>query len=42
MLMFLKKTPNPKGRINLAIVDGYYDKVAKKTKHKVIDVSGLS
>ena len=40
MLMFLKKTPNSKGRINLAIVDGYYDKTAKKTKHKVIESLG--
>lgn len=24
--MHLKKTPNPKGRIRLSIVDGYYDK----------------
>ena len=30
MLMFLKKTPNKSGRINLAIVDGYYDKATKK------------
>ena len=40
MLMFLKKTPNSKGRINLAIVDGYYDKDTKKTKHKVIESLG--
>lgn len=38
--MFLKKTPNSKGRINLAIVDGYYDKVTKKTKHKVVESLG--
>ena len=38
--MFLKKTPNSKGRINLAIVDGYYDKKTKKTKHKVIESLG--
>ncbi|MEG1848789.1 MAG: IS1634 family transposase [Lachnospiraceae bacterium] len=38
--MFLKKTPNSKGRINLAIVDGYYDKNTKKTKHKVIESLG--
>ena len=38
--MFLKKTPNKSGRINLAIVDGYYDKAAKKTKHKVIESLG--
>ena len=40
MLMFLKKTPNKSGRINLAIVDGYYDKATKKTKHKVIESLG--
>jgi len=40
MLMFLKKTQNSKGRINLAIVDGYYDKTTKKTKHKVIESLG--
>ena len=38
--MFLKKTRNSKGRINLAIVDGYYDKATKKTKHKVIEPLG--
>lgn len=38
--MFLKKTPNKSGRINLAIVDGYYDKATKKTKHKVIESMG--
>lgn len=38
--MFLKKTRNSKGRINLAIVDGYYDKVTKKTRHKVIESLG--
>ena len=38
--MFLKKTPNKSGRINLAIVDGYYDKASKKTKHKVIESLG--
>ena len=38
--MFLKKTPNKSGRINLAIVDGYYDKATKKTKHKVIESLG--
>ena len=32
--MFLKKTPSKSGRINLAIVDGYYDKATKKTKIK--------
>ena len=38
--MFIKKTPNKSGRINLAIVDGYYDKATKKTKHKVIESLG--
>ena len=38
--MFLKKTPNKSGRINLAIVDGYYDKATQKTKHKVIESLG--
>ena len=38
--MFLKKTPNKSGRINLAIVDGYYDKATKKTKYKVIESLG--
>lgn len=38
--MFLKKTPNKSGRINLAIVDGYYDKATKKSKHKVIESLG--
>ena len=40
MLMFLKKTPNKNGRIHLAIVDGYYDKATKKTKHKIIESLG--
>lgn len=35
--MFLKKAPNLKDTINLATVDGYYDIVEKKTKHKVIE-----
>lgn len=38
--MFLKKTPNKSGRINLAIVDGYYDKATKKTKHKANESLG--
>lgn len=38
--MFLKKTPNKNGRIHLAIVDGYYDKATKKTKHKIIESLG--
>ena len=31
--MFLKKTPSKSGRINLAIVDGYYDKATKKKQN---------
>lgn len=41
MLMFLKKTPTPTGRIRLSIVDGYYDKNSKKTKHKLIESLGF-
>ena len=41
MLMFLKKTPTSNGRIRLSIVDGYYDKTTKKTKHKVIESLGF-
>lgn len=41
MLMFLKKTPTSNGRIRLSIVDGYYDKATKKTKHKVIESLGF-
>ncbi|TAH59900.1 MAG: IS1634 family transposase [Fermentimonas caenicola] len=39
--MFLKKTPTSTGRIRLSIVDGYYDKNTKKTKHKVIESLGF-
>ncbi|MDO4557224.1 MAG: IS1634 family transposase, partial [Lachnospiraceae bacterium] len=38
--MFLKKTRNSKGRTYLAIVDGYYDKKTKKSKHKVVESLG--
>ena len=41
MLMFLKKTPTSNGRIRLSIVDGYYDKTTKKTKHKVVESLGF-
>lgn len=41
MPMFLKKTPTSTGRIRLSIVDGYYDKNTKKTKHKVIESLGF-
>lgn len=39
--MFLKKNPTPNGRIRLSIVDGYYDKATKKTKHKTIESLGF-
>jgi len=39
--MFLKKNPTSNGRIRLSIVDGYYDKSTKKTKHKVIESLGF-
>ena len=41
MIMFLKKTPTSNGRIRLSIVDGFYDKTTKKTKHKVIESLGF-
>lgn len=39
--MFLKKTPTSNGRIRLAIVDAYYDKNTKKSKHKVVESIGF-
>ena len=36
--MFLKKTPSKSGRINLAIVDGYYDKATKKQNIKLLSL----
>lgn len=39
-LMHLKKTPNPKGRIRLSIVDSYYDKNKKCSRQKTIESLG--
>lgn len=39
--MFIKKNPTSNGRIRLSIVDGYYDKATKKTKHKTIESLGF-
>lgn len=38
--MHLKKTPNPKGRIRLSIVDSYYDKNKKCSRQKTIESLG--
>lgn len=38
--MYLKKTPNPKGRIRLSIVDSYYDKEKKYARQKTIESLG--
>ena len=38
--MYLKKTPNPKGRIRLSIVDTYYDKSKKRSRQKTIESLG--
>lgn len=38
--MYLKKTPNSKGRIYLSIVDGYYDKKSKNTKQVTVESLG--
>lgn len=38
--MYLKKTPNKSGRIFLSIVDSYYDKATKNSKHKTIESLG--
>lgn len=38
--MHLKKTPNPKGRIRLSIVDTYYDKEKKCSRQKTIESLG--
>ncbi|XCP85907.1 hypothetical protein ABXS75_03645 [Roseburia hominis] len=38
--MHLKKTPNPKGRIRLSIVDSYYDKEKKYARQKTIESLG--
>ena len=39
--VFLKKNPTPNGRVRLSIVDGYYDKATKKSKHKTIESIGF-
>lgn len=38
--MYLKKTPNPSGRIRLSIVDTYYDKVKKCSRQKTVESIG--
>ena len=38
--MYLKKTPTPKGRIRLSIVDGYYDKETKNSRQITIESLG--
>lgn len=38
--MYLKQTPNKKGRIYLSIIDSYYDKTTKNSKHKTIESLG--
>jgi len=38
--MYLKQTPNKKGRIYLSIVDGYYDKTTKNSKQVTIESLG--
>ena len=38
--MYLKKTPNPHGRIRLSIVDTYYDKVKKCSRQKTVESLG--
>ena len=39
--MYLKKTPNTKGRIRLSIVDNYYDKQKKCSRQKTIESIGF-
>ena len=39
--MYLKKTPNPNGRIRLSIVDNYYDKKKKCSRQKTIESLGF-
>lgn len=39
--MYLKKTPNPSGRIRLSIVDNYYDKKRKCSRQKTIESLGF-
>lgn len=38
--MYLKKTPNAKGRVYLSIVDGYYDKKSKNTRQVTVESLG--
>jgi len=38
--MYLKKTPNKKGRVQLSIVDGYYDKQKKCSRQITIESLG--
>ena len=38
--MYLKKTPNPHGRIRLSIVDTYYDKTKKCSRQKTVESIG--
>ena len=38
--MYLKKTPNPSGRIRLSIFDTYYDKVKKCSRQKTVESIG--
>ena len=38
--MFLKKTKQKNGRVNLSFIHGYRDPVTKKTKHKLIENLG--
>lgn len=38
--MYLKKTPNPKGRIRLSIVDNYYNKEKKCSRQTTIETLG--
>jgi len=38
--MYLKQTPNKKGRVFLSIVDGYYDKTTKNSKQVTIESLG--
>ncbi len=39
--MYLKKTPNPKGRIRLSIVDSYYDKQKKCSRQVTVETLGF-
>jgi hypothetical protein len=39
--MFLKKTPQKNGKVSLAIVEGYRNAKTGKTRHRVIQESGL-